>query len=166
MKIYFVDMEGGEVMAHDLLMLFIVSKGNADCHCTCAMENSSIPVKSDLQLISAKTVSDNSPLEQKEIIEISDDECEEPIVIDEIDDQALDVIYVNDYTENIDNSTPVKRKKHTHEIPIMPVRSPHKNVTVNEKIYIVKWGPELKCAWYNAAKPYTFKAEVLNCTSD
>ena len=50
---------------------------------------------------------------------------------------------------------------------MLPVRSPCRNVVVNESISILKCtGPGLKHAWYNAASPYTFKAKVTNCYCD
>lgn len=115
-----------------------------------------------MMYIAVKGDSGNSPSEVDPVIEISDDEDHgQAIVIS--DDE---VIYVSDDNSMETSLPPTKRLKHTHRIPMIPLRSPHRNIVVDDSVSIVNCGPGLKQAWYNTAAPYTFKAKVTNCTCE
>ena len=125
-------------------------------------ESDVMPHKLLMMYIAAKGDSGNSPSEVDPVIEISDDEDGgQAIVIS--DDE---VIYVSDDYSMETSLTPTKRSKHTHRIPMIPLRSPHRNIVADDSVSIVKHGPGLKQAWYNTAAPYTFKAKVTNCTCE
>ena len=127
-------MENSNVTPHDLLMMYIVSKGNGG-HDS-----------------GKKNPKGNSPTDGDIVIEISDDDtdCGDPILIesgDDSDDHTNDIIYVSDDTKVDTGCTPIKKRKHRHRIPMVPVRPPHRNVVVNESISILKHtGPGLKHA--------------------
>ena len=127
-------MKESDVTSHELLMIYIVVKGD----------------------------SGNSTSEVDSVIEISDNEDHgQAIVIS--DDE---VIYISDDNSMEASLPPTKRLKHTHRIPMIPLRSPCRNIVVDDSVSIVKCGPGLKQAWYNITAPYTFKAEVTNCTCE
>ena len=70
------------------------------------------------------------------------------------------------YVSDTDKDSTKKTGAHTHQIPMILVRSPRRNVVVDESVSILKRGPGMKSAWYNAATPYTFKAKVTNCACE
>ena len=127
-----LDMQNSNVTPHDLLMMYIVSKGNSahdSGDFTCGQ-------------ISKTNAKGNSPTDGDLVIEISDDDgdCGNPILIesgDDSDDHANDVIYISDDTDIDTGSTHTKKRKHRHRIPMLPARSPCRNV-VNESISILK----------------------------
>ena len=95
-----------------------------------------------------------------DVIEISDEEGNSPPVMTNPGTNQ-DIIQVSD-DEPICNSDddneheslqpPVKKRKHKHYVPILPVQSPCKDKCIDDEITILKWSLLNRNAFHNVGK--------------
>ena len=119
----------GEDNAHTLLMMYIASKGDTTCDkssdtplCICPTSSDVIEISDEEGNSPPVIMTPGSTCTNQHIIQVSDDEL---------------ICISNDDDEHNSSQPPVKRRKHKHYVPILPVRSPCRDKCINDEITIL-----------------------------